>query len=90
MRPTVLLPIFIYTALCTVPLIAGLSLIISPQHAGTFLHDAFFIFPPVEPHEVGKSRFYRLLGVAFIIAWVGAVFSIYFHIISPLIHGGSN
>jgi hypothetical protein len=90
MRPTVLLPIFIYTALCTVPLIAGLNLILSPRRAGNFLHDAFFIFPPVDPHEVAKSRFYRLLGVALIIAWVGAVYSIYSHIISPLILGASN
>ena len=86
MRPTFLLPIFIYTALCTIPLIAGLSLVISPQRTGTFLHDAFIIFPSVDPQEVAKRWFYRLLGIASLVAWVGAVYSIYSHIISPLIH----
>jgi hypothetical protein len=85
-RPTVLLPIFVYTGLCTVPLFAGLNLIVSPQQAGNFLHDAFIVFPSVEPQEGAKRRFYRLLGLALLVIWAGAVYSIYSHIISPLIH----
>jgi hypothetical protein len=85
MRPTFLLAVFIYTVLCTVPLVAGLNLLISPQRAGNFLHDAFVIFPSIDAHESAKRQLYRLMGLALILAWVGAVYSIYSHIISPFI-----
>jgi hypothetical protein len=66
MRPTFLVPVFIYLLLCTVPLGVGTSLLISPRRVGNFLNDAFVIFPPVEAHETAKKWLYRVLGVGFV------------------------
>ena len=85
MRPTVLVPLFIYLLICTVPLGLGLKLIVSPEATGNFLHDTFNIFPAIETSEVTKRRFYRGLGLVLLAAWAGAVYSVYTHIIFPLL-----
>jgi len=86
MRPTLFVPVFIYLALCTVPLGLGLNLVLFPRRAANFLHDAFVIFPPVESFEAGRRLFYRLLGLMLLAVWAVGMYMIYSHI-ATLIRG---
>jgi hypothetical protein len=86
MRPTLFVPVFIYLALCIVPLGLGLNLVLFPRRAAIFLHDAFAIVPPVESFEAGRGWFYRLLGLILLAAWAVGMYLIYSHIVA-LIRG---
>jgi hypothetical protein len=77
---------FIYLALCTVPLGLGLKLVLSPRRAGNLLHDAFVTFPTVESFEIRKRRLYRLLGMMLLGVWAGGMYAIYLRVV-PLIRG---
>src|SRR5262249_34884934 len=86
MRPTLFVPIVIYLLICTVPLTLGIKLLVAPGRTGNFLHDAFIVFPAVEPSEAGKRRFYRALGLILVGVSLGVLYSAYVRVL-PLVHG---
>jgi hypothetical protein len=83
MRPTIFVPVFIYIAICTVPLGVGLNLLLAPIRTGNLLHDAFAIFPALSSQEAAKRRLYRLLGLILIAGWAVGVSAIYSRIVGP-------
>jgi hypothetical protein len=78
--------ILIYVVICTVPLVVGLYLILSPRRAGNALNDAFAIFPHVEPQQRLKKLLYQGLGVALVLVSLFYIRQIYIGLALPIAH----
>lgn len=78
--------LLIYVIICTVPLGLGACLLIAPVRTGNFLNDAFAIFPCVDPGDVWKKLFYRILGMFLVAASAFYIHQIYSNIAAPVAH----
>ena len=63
MRALLLLLSALAVILCLVPLGLGVFLLVTPRRAGTFLNEAFAIFPSIEGANHWKRWLYRALGL---------------------------
>jgi hypothetical protein len=63
MRALLVLVSGLVVILCLVPLGLGVSLLVTPIRTGTFLNEAFAIFPRVQDEDGWTQWFYRALGV---------------------------
>jgi hypothetical protein len=78
--------ILIYLIICTVPPGLGTWLLVAPRRGGTFLNDAFAVFPLVGPKDGLKKLLYRAGGLGLIAVSVFYIHRIYGNIVSPISH----